>query len=201
MEEFDSEFLCEFFFQISQDILQNSLRYRKPYSPFSAEERNRELKELPLLSLPDCQFFRFHGTSLILIFGGFDVDTEKASNKLIMVDLKYFEWWYQPVEGGDVAGRIDPTMVVIDQKLYVFGGYSHFKGNGSPLGSYSIAALSDDGVWHWDGRDVPYSSDIPEGFAFGRATPIYGGTKILLTPWRTTNSNVGFLTILMAEVS
>lgn len=170
-----------------------------------------------MLSLPTCELFRFHGTSLIVIFGGFDVHTEKASNKLIMVDLKYLEWWYQPVEGGDVAGRIDPTMVVIDEKLYIFGGYSHFEkngdgngegnsegngnGNGSPHRSYSIAALSDDGVWHWDTRDVPYSSDIPEGLAFGRATPIYGGKKILLTPWRTTNNNVGFLMILTAEFS
>ncbi len=201
MEEFDGEFLCEFSFQISQNILQKCLRYRKPYSPFSVEERNREFKELPLLSLPDCKLFRFHGTSLILIFGGFDVDAGKASCRLIVVDLKYLEWWYQPVEGGHVAGRIDPTIVVIDKKLYIFGGYRRFGGNGSPHRSYSIAALSDDGDWHWDARDVPYPSDIPEGLAFGRATPIYGGEKILLTPWRTTNHDVGLLIILMAEFS
>jgi hypothetical protein len=85
-------------------------------------------------------------------------------------------------------------MVAINQtrKLFIFGGYRNFEGNGGPHASYSIASLSDDGrAWSWELVDVPYPNNIPPGTILGRATTIYKGEKILLTPWRTTNDDVG----------
>ena len=140
-------------------------------------------------------YSEFMATSFLLLFGGYDADSEQVSSKLIVVDLRHLEWWYQPVEGGVPTGRINPTMVTIGQKLYVFGGYRRYGGEfGDPHHSYCIASLSDDGkAWSWEVRDVPYSEKIPPGTILGRATPIYNGTKILLTKWRTTNDDVGLI--------
>lgn len=86
---------------------------------------------------------------------------------------------------GIVTARIDPTMVAIDRKLYIFGGYKYFRGQGGAHASYSIAALSDDGkTWEWEVRDVPYPEIVPPGTIFAEATAVYNGVKILLTPWR-----------------
>ncbi len=128
-----------------------------------------------------------HDTSFILIFGGYDVDAEETCGELIVINLRHLEWWYQTIKGGPVAGRIDPTIVVVNQKLYIFGGYRHFEDNGAPHASYSIATLSDSDNWHWEARDIPYPQNVPVGTIFGKAVSVYKGMKILLTPWRTTN--------------
>jgi hypothetical protein len=156
------------------------------------EECQRDIKELPELSLPGCTLFRLHGTSFLLVFGGYYVDEEIPSSDLIVINLRFLEWWFADVQGGPVTARIDPTIVAIDQRLYVFGGYRNFTDSGDPHSSYSIAALSEDGsTWNWDVIDASYSSDVPEGTIFGGATPVYKNyEKILLTPWRTTNSDV-----------
>jgi len=167
--------------------LQESLTFRSPQSPFSRCDCKREIKELPRLTLPDCTLLRVHDTSFMLIFGGYDVDIEETSSKLIVVNLRHLEWWYQGIEGGPVAGRINPTIAMVDRKLYIFGGYRNFEGDGAPHASYSIAELSDGGTWRWEARDVPYPQHVPKGSIFGKAEPVYNGTKILLLPWRTTH--------------
>ena len=171
---------------------QDSLKYRD-VEFFSLESCQRKCKRIPELSSPGHTLFRLHATSFLLLFGGYDANSEQVSSKLIVIDLRHLEWWYQPVEGGVPTGRIDPTMVTVGQKLYIFGGYRRFGGDfGDPHNSYCIASLSDDGkAWSWEVRDVPYSEKIPPGTRLGRATPIYNGTKILLTKWRTTNDDVG----------
>jgi len=163
--------------------------------PFSSDSCQRNYKRIPELILPGHALFRIHETSFLLLFGGYDADAEEASSRLIVIDLRHLEWWYQPVEGGIASGRVNPTMVAIDQtrKLFIFGGYRNFEGNGEPHSSYSIASLSDNGrAWSWELVDAPYPNNIPPGTILGRATAIYKGIKILLTPWRTTNNNVGF---------
>lgn len=168
--------------------LQESLTFRNPQFPFSSDDCKREPKELPRLTLADSTLFRHNDTSFILIFGGYDVDDEETSGKLIVVNLRHLEWWYQTIEGGPVEGRINPTIVTIDQKLYIFGGYRHFERDGAPHASYSIAALADGTTWRWEARDVPYPQNVPKGSIFGKAEPIYDGGKILLLPWRTTSA-------------
>jgi hypothetical protein len=173
---------------------QDSLKFRDVEHPFSSESCQRKCRRIPELTLPGHALFRLHETSFLLLFGGYDADSEQTSSKLIVVDLRHLEWWYQPVEGGIAAGRIDPTMVAVNRELYIFGGYRNFDGNGGPHNSYSIASLSDDGkAWSWEVRDVPYPENVPPGTILGRAATVYEGTKILLATWRTTNDNVSLI--------
>lgn len=124
---------------------------------------------------------RIHNTSIILIFGGFNVDEDKAVSTLIAVDVDHLEWWYVTVEGGHVAARINPVIVAVDQKLYIFSGYKKFsKMDSNAFQSYSIAAYSALHRWQWEARDVSYPGPTPRTFGVGMA--IYNGKKILLTP-------------------
>lgn len=186
----------DLWFAYGESFSQDSLKFRDLEFPFSSDSCQRKCKRIPELISPGHTLFRIHETSYLLLFGGYDADSEKTSSKLIVIDLRHLEWWYQPVEGGAATGRINPTMVAIDRtrKLFIFGGYRNFEGNGEPHVSYSIASLSNDGrAWSWELVDVHYPDNIPPGTILGRATTIYKGEKILLTPWRTTNDNVSNL--------
>lgn len=146
---------------------------------------------MPQLSLPACTLLRLHGTSFLLVFGGFEPDEEVSTSRLIVINLRYLEWWFAEFQGEPALGRIEPTIVAIDKRLYVFGGYKRFGRNPEPHTSFSIAKLTEDEwTWRWKARDVPYSANVPQGTIFSRATPVYHGAKILLTPWRTTNCDV-----------
>lgn len=108
-----------------------------------------------------------------------------ATSKIIAVNLDRLEWWYLRLEGEDVEARIDPVVVVVDTKLYIFGGYKQFESR-EPFHSYSVAEFLQDQQWHWTIRDEPYSSIVPQGHSFGRAVPVYNGAKLLLTPGRVS---------------
>ena len=128
---------------------------------------------------------RFHGTSIIFIFGGFNIDEDKAVSTLIAVDVINLEWWYVNVEGGNVAGRINPVVVAAEQKLFIFSGYRKFsKTDTKPFQSYSIATYQLDlHRWQWEARDVPNSGSIPpDHHIFSAGMAVYNGKKILLTP-------------------
>lgn len=108
---------------------------------------------------------------------------ERVSSKIIVVNLDRLEWWYLRLEGEDVEARINPVVVAVDTKLYIFGGYKQFE-NCQPFHSYSVAEFLQDQQWHWSVRDQPYSNIVPQGHSFGKAIPVYNGAKILLTPGR-----------------
>lgn len=185
-------------------IVQKSLKFRNPMSPFSQEELQRKQKPLPVLGLSACTLFRWHETSMLLLFGGYDNDAEEASSQIIVVDVTHSEWWFLTIEGEPVEGRIDPAIVAIDHKLFVFGGYRRYGRDPQPHRSYSIASLSDTGKWTWEARDVAYTNIIPQGHIFGAAVPMYNNTKILLTIGRTTGdevSNTALLHHLMADLT
>jgi len=122
-------------------------------------------------------------SNFIFIFGGYDIDKEKASSKIIVVDLDHLEWWYLRLEGGDVEARIAPAIVAVDTKLYIFGGYDDDYSR-RLVNSYSVAEFLQDQRWHWTIRDQPYSNIVPQGHSFGKAIPVYNGAKLLLTPGR-----------------
>lgn len=163
-------------------ILQDKLRFRNPSDPFSCEELLREKRCLPELSGPGLTLMRINNTSFILIFGGHSVDEDKAVSTLIAVDVDHLEWWYVRVEGGHVAARINPVVVAVEKKLYIFSGFKTFsKKQCHPFKSYSIATYSAPrGGWHWEARDVSYSGLDHQ--LFGAGLPVYDGKKILLTP-------------------
>ncbi|KJA23944.1 hypothetical protein HYPSUDRAFT_66037 [Hypholoma sublateritium FD-334 SS-4] len=170
--------------------LTNSLIYRKPSDPFSEVERRPARKKLPRLSYPGCTLLRIHDSSFAFIFGGYDASLEKSHSGAIIVDLESRAWWNLPIEGRNISARIDPSVVAIGNKVYIFGGYRQFGDDPKPHNSLSIAEyLPDQGIWKWAVQDEPYSAPVPVGHVFGRACPVYNGTKILLTPGRLTDDN------------
>jgi hypothetical protein len=126
---------------------------------------------------------RIQNTSFVLIFGGYSFDEDKAVSTLIAVDVDHLEWWDVTVQGGHVAPRINPVVVAVEQKLYIFSGHRTFsKKESYPFKSYSIASYSTPRGWHWEARDVPYSGlDFQ---IFGSGIAVYDGKKILLLPGR-----------------
>jgi hypothetical protein len=88
-----------------------------------------------------------------------------------------------------VEARIEPVVIAVDTKLYVFGGYKRL-GHKDPLPytSYSVAEFLPDRRWQWTVRDHPYSNIVPKGQSFGAGIPVYNGAKILLTPGRVAGN-------------
>ena len=128
---------------------------------------------------------RFHNTTVILIFGGYSFDEEKAVSTLIAIDVNHLEWWYVTVEGGNVAARINPVVVAVEQTLYIFSGFKKFSKDNQPFKSYSVASYSSLRRWRWDAKDVPYSGiSGSDHQLFGAGMALYNGKKILLTPGR-----------------
>ncbi|KAF8952006.1 hypothetical protein BDZ97DRAFT_1768983 [Flammula alnicola] len=185
-----SDFYCCDTATMTWTDMTNVLVQRNPYDPFSEEELRRPPKRLPKLSLPGCTLLRIHDSSFIFIFGGFDYITDEATSRVIVIDLEHTAWWYLKLNGEAVNARINPAVVAIDDKLYIFGGYRKFGHDPQPHSSFSIAEYkAAEGIWHWAVRDAPYSNPVPEGHVFGQGISVYNGTKILLTPGRLTNDD------------
>ncbi|KAF8953067.1 hypothetical protein BDZ97DRAFT_1930033 [Flammula alnicola] len=183
-----SDFFCCDTTSMTWTNLSNNLRVRNPYKPFSEENRKPQLKLLPSLILPGTTLVRIENASFILIFGGFDCDKNEPSSKVIMIDPEEKEWWYLKFDGEDVGPRINPAVVAVDNKMYIFGGYQTFGNDPRPYRSFSIAECKPEGVWHWEVRDAPISPSIPRGHVFGNAISVYNGTKILLGPGNLTDN-------------
>ncbi|KAK0447087.1 hypothetical protein EV421DRAFT_1901209 [Armillaria borealis] len=144
-------------------------------------------KPLPSLFKPACTVLHFKETNYIFMFGGYDVDEEVVSSRLIAIDLDDAQWWYVEIED-NVCGRINASMIGIDNKLFIFGGRESYDEKALGLASYSIAEYTDY-RWKWmSGRwDRAYDAHVPPlGFG-GRALSVHGGRKILLTPGRLDN--------------
>ncbi|PBK90752.1 hypothetical protein ARMGADRAFT_1082475 [Armillaria gallica] len=127
-------------------------------------------KPLPSLFKPACTALHFKETNYIFMFGGYDIDEEVVSSRLIAIDLDDVQWWYVEIEGDDVCGRINASMASLG------------------IASYSIDEYTDH-RWKWMSgrRDRDYDAHVPPlGFG-GRALSVHGGRKILLTPGRLYN--------------
>ena len=144
---------------------------------------------LPQLTDPGGTILSIDNSSFVFLFGGYDIEAEVASSKIVVIDPDHLEWWYLRLEGEGVQPRIDPVVVAVDTNLYVFGGYRQLgPEDPQPCTSYSIAEFLPNRQWQWTVRDQPYSNIIPKGHLFGGATPVYNGAKILLTPGCLANN-------------
>ncbi|KAK0484504.1 hypothetical protein IW261DRAFT_1416461 [Armillaria novae-zelandiae] len=155
------------------------------YRPFEPIGKS---KPLPSLFKPACTILHFKETNYIFMFGGYDIDEEIVSSRVIAIDLDDAQWWYVKIEGGNVCGRINASMVGIENKLFIFSGRESYDEKALGLASYSIAEYVDH-RWKWMSgrRDRGYDAHVPPlGFG-GRALSVHGGRKILLTPGRLTN--------------
>ena len=94
-------------------------------------------RQLPRLSQPGLALVRIHDTTFIFIFGVFNIEEHKSVSTLIAVDVDHQEWWYVPVDGGAVSGRIKPVVVAVDQRIYIFGGDRKYSKAHCPLSTSS----------------------------------------------------------------
>lgn len=155
------------------------------YRPFEPIGKS---KPLPSLFKPACTVLHFKETNYIFMFGGYDVDEEVMSSRLIAIDLDDAQWWYVEIEGGNVSGRINASMVGIENKLFIFGGRESYDEKALGLASYSIAEYVDH-RWKWMSgrRDRAYDARVPPLGFDGQALSVHGERKILLTPGRLAN--------------
>lgn len=113
-------------------------------------------------------FLKLYGKRFVFLFGGSapkdsqaseDVDSEdskikdakpeddQTSSDLIAIDIDTLTWEKIDVEDGPVVGRIQSSLVGIDDRLYVFGGKERHDGEEEivpSLASYSIAEYMPD---------------------------------------------------------
>ncbi|KAJ6588127.1 hypothetical protein B0H19DRAFT_977992 [Mycena capillaripes] len=171
--------------------LTNSLKFRPQthiFDPFCKEEEKLEIRNLPALTEASTAFISVGGGSFFLIFGGHD--TQNPKNDLIAVDLDLLTWWFAEVQGTPLRPRMGASMVAINNRLFIFGGRDQFSDDYPPIiRTYSIAEYSPQTRWTWRVSDAPLPPDLPLLGYNIRATPVYGGQKILLTQGRVHNDN------------
>lgn len=151
---------------------------------------NEKVQPLPRLDKPGFTLFRHQERSSIILFGGYDLDEEEATSRIIVVDPQNQLWWEASTEGGPVFPRINPAIIAMKNRLYVFGGYENYRGDPQNISKYSIALFTPKGgIWTWEYCDEEYGNDSRDGRRvnsnFASATSICGGSKILLTPGKS----------------
>ncbi|KZP17010.1 hypothetical protein FIBSPDRAFT_747770 [Athelia psychrophila] len=150
-------------------------------------------KPIPAVHSPAISAFYSVGRRFLLSFGGRQGKEGPPSQDLIGLDLDSLIWSIIPVEGGAVRGRMSATMVVVGQKLFIFGGLGWNKDAGEceVVNTFSVAECTGDenyGHWMWLVRDLDYPAGVPSlGFCNLQGIPVYEGKKILLTAGRLKN--------------
>ncbi|KAF8909715.1 hypothetical protein CPB84DRAFT_1765288 [Gymnopilus junonius] len=171
--------------------LTNSLTYVTPGDPYSDAMLNREVKPLPSLSQPGIVLLELNNHPRIFIFGGYDAgDADGPSSTLIAVNTTHKEWYHVEFEDSQLpppAPRIDPILVGVDEKLYIFGGIKNFGDNWTYHRTFSIIDFqlnAPSRKCKWLIVDAPYPDNVPANQLFGKGLPINNGTAILLLPGR-----------------
>jgi hypothetical protein len=145
---------------------------------------------LPCLHQPAIALFHVGLKKFLLLFGGRNKET--LSRDLIAVNLDELTWFIVQVEGASVLPRQSSSMVVIDNRLFIFGGIGlSGRRDNEILNSYCVAEYSNhDTKWRWIVRDEQYPDHIPSLGQDSRAISVYGGKKILLTAGRDSDLDV-----------
>jgi hypothetical protein len=149
-------------------------------------------RRFPFRFGPATALFTHNDRRFLLIFGGVCEKEGPACSDLLALDLKLHSWFTVEVAGGPVAARMHPCAVVVNQRLYIFGGRRLEQGSYIPLESFSVAEYdADSHQWKWVVCDKPYPADVPTlGYACV-ATPVYGGEKVMLTLGCTDHDHNG----------
>ncbi|KAJ3515855.1 hypothetical protein NLJ89_g1499 [Agrocybe chaxingu] len=174
--------------------LTDSLVYTTPADPFSAAGHTRSTKPLPSLHMPGLAFTEIRGVPVVLIFGGYDRDLDEVSSKLIAINTLHLEWFYVTFEPprnlATIAPRFKPTVVALNERLYIFGG--KLAGKRPHLRTYSVAAFQPGTFqWKWVAADEPYPAEVKQAFRNG--VVVHGEQAILLGPGRTTDEPINFV--------
>ncbi|RDB17233.1 hypothetical protein Hypma_001872 [Hypsizygus marmoreus] len=130
------------------------------------------------------------GHRVLLEFGGEVEHTnnsieQTAAPRLTIFDLDMLKWWRVEIPTTGLSPRLYPFMVLIENSLYIFGGWTGYEGESKTclIESYSIATFAPKTHrWSWSVQDIPYPDGTPIiGYA-GDAISIQDGKKILLIP-------------------
>ena len=153
-------------------------------------------KRLPHLSQPGMALIDVQNRPFIFLFGGHDVDGPAGgpSSALIAIDLSHKQWYYVPFEDNSQqagpAARIDPILIGVNEKLYVFDGLTGFGENWAYHRSFSVAEFRLGKKSKWVVVDAPYPQNVPAGHFFGKGLAVYEGDMILLLPGRAQEKAV-----------
>lgn len=144
-----------------------------------------ESSEFPALLRPAIAFSVVNRRKVILLFGTYPKQGRQATSVLIAIDVRREEWAFITVGGGSVPPRLDATMHMVGNRLYIFGGRSYcpFASSIDILSTYSIAEYSEsDGRWMWICIDRPFPEHIPPlGYTMW-IVPIDQGKRLVLFP-------------------
>lgn len=160
-----------------------------------------------MIDFPSLAIMKSGSSNFLAVIGGYiysDDDSDgKPNSKLFLVNVTDHaqpQWWCQKVEG-TAQPRLDATVIVVDNKIYFFGGVDRPHGPteepGVQLRSYSILEHDwESHRWKWAASDVPYPiKDVPEEINFGLGVPVCGGSRVLLFPSRQAPSFVSAIFI------
>ncbi|KAF8909714.1 hypothetical protein CPB84DRAFT_1765286 [Gymnopilus junonius] len=171
--------------------LTNSLTHIMPADPDSDVKPEPHAKRLPRLSQPGMALLEVKGNPIIFLFGGYDFDASSGadgtSSALVAIDITRKQWYYVQFEDSDFSPptpRIDPIVVGINEKLYIFSGLTGFGNNWVYHRSFSIVYFQLGRCSKWVAVDSPYPSNVPAGHVFGKGLSVYDGKMILLLPGR-----------------
>ncbi|KAJ6632130.1 hypothetical protein B0H10DRAFT_2426970 [Mycena sp. CBHHK59/15] len=168
--------------------LTDSLRFRpRTYvsDPFLKDVPQFEFRQLPALIEPAIALISVGDGTFLFLFGGHD--SQNPTSDLIAIDLDLSTWWFVDVQGTPISPRMAACMVVISNRLFIFGGRTQFDDNSPAIRTYSIAEYNPQTRWTWTVSDGPLPPDLPLLGYNIQATPVYGGQKILLTQGRVEN--------------
>ncbi|KAF8510173.1 hypothetical protein JB92DRAFT_2941923 [Gautieria morchelliformis] len=129
---------------------------------------------LPYRMKPSIVLFGPEDHRRLLIFGGRNEDVDLTAD-FFCLDLVKMIWSKFVIEGGSIRPRLVASIVVVQNKLYIFGGIGM-----EHLDTYSVAEFSSSrNTWTWQIMDEPLGGDF--GSSRLMAAPLYGGRKILIT--------------------
>lgn len=150
------------------------------------------MRRLPRLQSASATFLAVNGRHFVLLFGGHDFEKDQVMSDLIAIDVDDMAWWYVNIEGGPVKGRIQSALVAIDHRIFIFGGKNKFnqKGHSPSFSSWCMAEYTAGKGWRWVVCDQDYPPGLPSLGAGGKAIPIFGNKKILLTAGRSGDKEV-----------
>ncbi|KAJ7151365.1 hypothetical protein C8R43DRAFT_1004934 [Mycena crocata] len=136
------------------------------------------------------------GQRLLFLFGGQingtdEDDLGEVSNELIAIDIDNAKWWTVEVAGGAITARLWSDILIVDDRLFIFGGKTYVDGQAQSVDSYSIATVRNY-RWSWEVCDVPYPGHLKSlGFCSDSAVIHDGDTKKILLAAGFTDSEVG----------
>ncbi|KAK6974362.1 hypothetical protein R3P38DRAFT_3133480 [Favolaschia claudopus] len=155
--------------------------------PFCKKDSPLQPRCLPKLTEAASAFIEVAGGRFFLLFGGYDLEAEGPTSRLIAIDLDLETWWFVDVRGTSIRPRMTASMVAIKNRLFIFGGRDNFETGSPTIGTYSIAEYTPESQWTWRVSDALMPGELPSlGYGI-QCVPVFDGQKILLFNGRSND--------------